>query len=41
METHDRTLLDEWMANWSDLIDFEVHPAITSNEAADKIAPRL
>jgi hypothetical protein len=41
METHDRTLLDEWMANWSDLVDFEVHPVITSNEAADKIAPRL
>ena len=41
METNDRTLLDEWMANWSDLVDFEVHPVITSNEAADKIAPRL
>src|ERR1700730_9897639 len=24
METHDRRLLDDWMANWSDLIDFEV-----------------
>src|SRR6267142_1134877 len=21
METHDRMLLDEWMANWSDLVD--------------------
>jgi hypothetical protein len=41
METHDRTLLDEWMENWSDLVDFEVHPVITSNEAADKIASRL
>ena len=41
METHDRTLLDEWMANWRDLVDFEVHPVITSNEAAEKIAPRL
>jgi hypothetical protein len=41
METHDRALLDEWMANWSDLADFEVHAVITSKEAAEEIAPRL
>ena len=41
METHDRALLDEWMTNWSDLIDFEVHPVVTSNEAAEKVAPLL
>jgi hypothetical protein len=41
METHDRALLDEWMAKWRDLIDFEVHPVVTSKEAADKIAPLL
>ena len=41
METHDRALLDQWMANWSDLVDFEVHPVLTSSEAAEKIAPRL
>jgi len=41
METHDRRLLDEWIANWSDLIDFEVHAVITSREAAETIAPRL
>jgi hypothetical protein len=41
METHDRVLLDEWMVNWSDLVDFEVHPVITSQEAAEKIAPLL
>jgi len=41
METHERALLDQWMANWSDLVDFEVHPVLTSNEAAEKIAPRL
>jgi hypothetical protein len=39
--THDRRLLDEWMSNWSDLVDFEVHPVVTSKEAAEKIAPRL
>ena len=41
METHDRRLLDEWMANWNDLVDFEVYPVITSQEAAEKIGPRL
>ena len=41
METHDRRLLDEWLANWSDLVDFEVYPVITSKEAVEKIAPRL
>jgi Protein of unknown function (DUF3303) len=41
METEDRALLDQWMANWNDLVDFEVHPVITSNQAAEKIAPRL
>lgn len=41
METHDRLLLDEWMAYWSDLVDFEVHPVITSQEAAERIAPLL
>jgi hypothetical protein len=41
METHDRALLDEWMANWSDLVDFEVYPVVTSKEAAEKIAPLL
>jgi Protein of unknown function (DUF3303) len=41
MKTHDRRLLDEWMANWSDLVDFEVHPVVTSEEAAQKIASQL
>jgi len=41
METGDRRLLDEWMANWSDLVDFEVHAVVTSHEAAERIAPRL
>jgi uncharacterized protein DUF3303 len=41
METEDRGLLDQWIANWSDLVDFEVHPVISSKEAAEKIGPRL
>ena len=41
METEDRTLLDQWIANWSDLVDFEVYPVMTSKEAADRIAHSL
>lgn len=41
METEDRQLLDDWMARWSDIVDFDVYPVITSAEAAEKIAPQL
>ncbi|HQR40950.1 MAG TPA: DUF3303 family protein [Blastocatellia bacterium] len=41
METDDRKLLDEWMAKWADLAEFEVYPVITSREAADRVAPLL
>lgn len=38
MQTSDRGLLDQWMANWRDLVEFELHPVITSAEAAEKVA---
>jgi len=38
METSDPKLLDEWMRNWDDLVEFEVHPVITSQEAAQRAA---
>ena len=41
MERENRALLDQWIANWNDVVDFEVHPVIISKEAAEKIAPRL
>ena len=41
MECDDRRLLDEWIANWKDIVDFEVIPAMTSAEAAAAVAPRL
>jgi hypothetical protein len=41
MESRDRRLLDQWMSQWSDLVEFEVYPVMTSKEAAEKIAPRL
>ena len=37
METSDISLLNEWIANWSDLVDFEIHPVIASKEAAERI----
>ena len=41
MECGDRRLLDQWMANWNDITDFEVIPVVTSAEASAAIAPRL
>jgi Domain of unknown function (DUF3303) len=41
METDDASLLEQWMANWNDLVDFEVFPVLSSNEAMEKVAPRL
>jgi hypothetical protein len=41
MEADDRGLLDAWIANWSDITDFEVIPVITSAAASARIAPRL
>ena len=37
MESPDPQLLNEWMANWSDLTDFEVRPVISSAEAAVRV----
>ncbi len=37
MEATDRALIDEWIARWSDLVDFEVVPVITSAEAAERV----
>jgi hypothetical protein len=41
MDCDDRNLLDEWMANWGDIVEFEVIPVITSEKAAAAIAPHL
>ena len=37
MACDDRALLDEWIARWSDLADFEVVPVIGSAEAAARV----
>jgi len=41
MECDDPALLHRWMAQWQDLVDFEVVPVRTSAAAADAIAPQL
>jgi hypothetical protein len=37
MECDDRALLDAWLAAWADLVEFEIHPVITSSEAAARV----
>ena len=37
MQADDRALLDAWMANWSDLVDFEVHEVMSSADAAARV----
>jgi len=41
METDDRSLLDQWIARWSDLVDFEVVRVISSAEVLEQIGPLL
>jgi hypothetical protein len=41
MECDDRRLLDEWIANWSDITGFEVIPVITSPDAAARVSASL
>jgi len=41
METSEGALLDEWMANWNDIVEFEVFPVMTSHEANVKLSPVL
>ena len=41
METAERSLIDEWISKWSDIVSFEVYPVITSKEAAERISSRL
>jgi len=41
METDARQLLEQWMTNWSDIVEFEIFPVMSSREAAETVAPRL
>jgi hypothetical protein len=37
METTDPAVLDRWCERWSDLVEFDVFPVITSDEAAARV----
>jgi hypothetical protein len=37
METDDASYVNEWIANWNDIVEFEVYAVITSQEAADRV----
>ena len=37
METDDRALLDEWITDWGDLVEFEVVPVIGSAQASRRV----
>jgi len=41
MECSDPRLLQEWIARWSDLVDFEVIPVVSSAETQKSLAPLL
>ena len=41
LECDDRKLLEQWMENWNDLVDFEVVPVQTSAQARAAIEPLL
>jgi Protein of unknown function (DUF3303) len=41
MECDDARLLQQWMARWEDLVEFEVAAVVTSKEAADAISTQL
>jgi hypothetical protein len=38
METETPGLFDEWIAEWSDLVEFEVVPVVSSDVAARRVA---
>ena len=41
MEADSEALLKEWTENWDDLVDFEIVPVRTSEEAATAIASEM
>jgi hypothetical protein len=41
MQTEDFALFDKWIANWRDLVDFEIIPVRDSVEAAEIMSSML
>jgi hypothetical protein len=40
MDCVSRAALDAWIANWTDLVEFEVIPVVTSAEASARVPAR-
>ncbi len=40
MDSPDRATLDQWIAAWTDLVEFEVVPVMTSADAAAQVPER-
>jgi hypothetical protein len=41
MQTEDFALFDKWIANWRDLVDFQIVPVRTSAEAVEAFSSKL
>lgn len=41
METDDITLLQRWVAEWSDLAEFEIVPVVAGKDTAAALAAQL
>ena len=41
MECDNRKLLEQWAANWEDIVQFEIVPVVTSAQAVQAITPKL
>ena len=41
MEASDPKLMAEWIANWSDIVDFQVVPVMSSADAVQAMRPKL
>ena len=41
METDDVALLQRWVAEWSDLVTFEIVPVVSGKETAEALGPEL
>ena len=41
METDDVTLLQRWVVEWSDLVDFEIVPVTSGKSTAEALAGQL
>ncbi len=41
METSHIDLIQQWVDQWADLVDFDIYPVISSQEAAQRMESRI